>query len=279
VAGNRLFVRHPEGINYMKLITALTSFSFVIGCLLTQPAWSDYELVDANGVVLTMSITKSIKETDYTDIVNEVKSYETYKTIKKLSSSSVYHFILDSPGGNVSVSLKIGRFLRKLHAAADIKQNAVCLSSCVYILAGAVRRNVSGSVGIHRPYEPNDEVTTAAGQKQKYTKIGKQIEQYLKEINVSTRLYEDSLFISPNKIKILSSNEMQTYGLNVDDPYYEEALDSSTAKYYGVSKKEYMERGPLANKECGIDGSIDNQPDSEQIAKMNCKEKVIGGKR
>jgi hypothetical protein len=263
----------------MKLITALTSFSFVIGCLLAQPAWSDTAVVDVNGVVLTMSITKSIKESDYTAIVNEVKSYETVKTINKLGSpTSVFHFKLDSPGGNVAAALKIGRLLRKLHALAEVKENAVCLSSCVYILAGAVSRIVEGQVGIHRPYDPNGEIKTEVEQKEKYRKLGKQIVAYFKEVNIPTRLYEDSLYISPEKIKILNFNEMQAYGLNTNDPYYEEASESSSAKSHGISRQEYKVREKRAWSDCQMD-TINDATDEEQHRRAKCFDAIMAGTR
>ncbi|WP_283744276.1 hypothetical protein [Sideroxydans sp. CL21] len=262
----------------MKILSAIAKLIFILGCLLPQSAWSDYELVDVNGVVLTMSITKSIKESDYTDIVKEVKNYEKYKAIKKLSPASVYHFYLDSLGGNVATSLKIGRYLRKLHALAEVKENAACLSSCVYILAGAAMRIVNGQVGIHRPYDPNGEITTEVQQKEKYRKIGKQIVAYFKEMNIPTRLYEDSMYISPDKIKILSYNEMQAYGLNTNDPYFEESIESSSAKSHGVSRQEYKAREKRARSECQMD-AIDAAPEEEQHSRAKCFDAIMAGTR
>ncbi len=245
----------------------------ILFCLVSNSARGDNSVVDANGAILTLSITQTIKESDYSEIVQKVNWYKSVAP-----HGGVYIFRLDSTGGNVSASLKIGRYLRKLHAVAEIEEKSVCLSSCVYVLAGAIHRRVSGSVGIHRPFDPNDEVTTEAGQKEKYGKIGKKITAYLKEMNIPPRLYEDSLFISPDNIKILTFNEMQSYGLNEDDPYHAEALESSMAKRYGISRSEYKKRDKRAWSECQMD-TIDAAPEEEQHRRAKCFDAIMEGTR
>ncbi len=48
--------------------------------------------------------------------------------------------------------------------------------------------------------------------------------------------------ISPEHIKILTHTEMNHYGLNLNDPYFEDAKIAELAKSKGLATKEYRER-------------------------------------
>lgn len=136
-----------------------------------------------------------------------------------------WHIIakLNSNGGSVSAALQIGRLLRKVGSMATVETNAVCMSSCVYILAGAANRAVDGTVGIHRPYEPEGKELSQSAQKAKYARLGAEIKAYLAEMNIPIKLYDDELYISPENVRILTDRELQGYGLNQNDPFKEEA--------------------------------------------------------
>jgi hypothetical protein len=219
---------------------------------------------------LKIKIFNSISAQDYADLSTMVSLAK-----KGFGSDFTVFAELNSTGGNISASLNIGKILRKYDAMAYIAPDSVCMSSCVYILAGATQRVINdGTIGIHRPYEPNDESISADVQKTKYGILGKKIIAYLKAMNISIRLYEDSLFISPDNIKILSSQEMQIYGLNVNDPFTEEANAVKKANELGISRMEYAKRKNRVKSECVIDRMAD--PDSEEWAK--CVDEIYDGR-
>lgn len=261
----------------MKFQSAVSVLIMMISCLSSNSAWSDVTFDEKMGGLLYFSITNSIGESDYSYLVNIVKS------VKKLEPdhpSIVLSIKLNSSGGKISSALKIGRYLRKHKAIIEVKERAECLSACIYVLAGAPHRVVHGSVGIHRPYEPDDNEISADAQKAKYQKIGKQIIAYLKEMNIPTRLYDDSLFINPYNMKILNNSEMQAYGLNEDDPYISEADDSRHAKIYGITRQEYAKRTSRTLHECRLQKpDDDNVPDSEKIVIGRCYDEIMNGTR
>lgn len=61
---------------------------------------------------------------------------------------------LNSPGGLVDEGLALGRLIRARGLDTGVLSGAVCLSSCPYVLAGGVDRQVSrrGAVGLHQHY-------------------------------------------------------------------------------------------------------------------------------
>lgn len=249
-------------------------------CFVAKGAWGDvgYNLKEPsfNGgpALLTLFVKKTVTPEDYANVAKTASLIQS-----RFHDQWVVLAKLDSTGGNVSAALKIGRFLRSKGAMAFIDEGAVCLSSCVYILAGATNRAVGGRVGIHRPYEPNDQEISAAAQKDKYKKMEKDIVAYLQEMNIPKRLYEDSLFISPDRIKMLTASELQGYGLNVNDPYADEGSTVAKAKKLGISRKEYAAREARSQKECDLDSVTNETPRDKVISALNCQTAILEGRR
>lgn len=150
---------------------------------------------------------------------------------------------LDSQGGDLASSLMIGKMIRDFSGIATVGVNkeSKCVSSCVFVLAGAPRRTVKGMVGIHRPYLRADTETTVVGQKAAYANMENVIKKYLDSMNVPTNLYDQMIRIPPENVRWLTQGELQSYGLSEDDPYYHEADTSRLAERFGLSKQEYLD--------------------------------------
>jgi len=183
---------------------------------------------------------------------------------------------LNSNGGSVTAALQIGRILRRAKSSlATVGVDAVCLSSCVYILAGATNRAVDGKVGIHRPYEPDGKETSQTAQKEQYRKLGVAIKTYLAEVNIPLKLFEDQLYISPENTKILSDRELQAYGLNQNDPFAEEADAAKEAKDLGITRAMLASRKAKANQQCPWNGSREKE---EMIRLLECRVTAVRGR-
>lgn len=254
--------------NNFKLIFLIPS----IILLMSQPLFADIGIVNgpAPGIYEAF-IAGAISPKDYTKLVNAAAR------IKAEKGSIVYY--LDSNGGDVSTSLKIGRFLRKEHAWANVDKNATCSSACVFILAGATRRIVQGAVGIHRPFEPNGNDTSYDSQKQKYSRIAKEIRNYLEEMNVQPKLYDDMMYISPENMKYLSEKELSQYGLGGNDPFSEEADAAKEAKALGISRKELAKRKSRSRSVCNTSALNDNLSAEQTQIILECYNDVINGRR
>lgn len=167
--------------------------------------------------------------------------------------------ILDSTGGSVNDSIAIGQEIRSINPfTVNVDKGSVCVSACVFILAGAPSKRVEGLVGIHRPYYEFDSALTPGAQKQQYSAMEKRIKHYLESVNVPTGLYDTMFRIPPEQMRYLTFKEMQDYNLNEDDPYYKESRDAQWAHRIGISKTEYASRksacyrlpNDQATKEC-----------------------------
>jgi hypothetical protein len=229
--------------------------------------------LDRKGV-LSITVSNSITIKDYVDLMKLAGLID-----KRYGTKWLVIADLNTTGGSVDSALKIGSFLRKKDALANVPRSAICMSSCVYILAGATHRSVEGIVGIHRPYEPDDQVSSADAQRIKYKNIGDQIVRYLRDVNISARLYEDSLVISPDRLKILSANELQAYGLNENDPYADEADAVKLAQKAGITRKEYGEREIRARQGCRYVEATSQSTKEEMLEYMKCKADILEGKQ
>lgn len=222
----------------MKLRTILIGINFLFGVPITTFA----------GMTLTdSSIPSWIVQGEITK--SDIKELEKAVEIMSKTKSSPI-FVLNSEGGDVEVAIAIGRQLRHFQAQALISRGK-CLSSCVLILAGAVRRSLYGSnIGIHRPYlsatDQKDYQATQSIQR----RIARLVKDYLEEVNVSPSLYDAMIAVPPEKMRLLSASELEGYGILEVDPVQQELEDAAEARKYGISKVEYLGRKSEASITC-----------------------------
>jgi ATP-dependent protease ClpP protease subunit len=246
----------------------------LIGTSLTSPlAIADILIEERIRGVYEAHLYGSIVPADVSELRRTINSFKPAKP----KQAPIFLFTVDSRGGDVQTAIQIGRVLRKLQSSVQVERNADCASACVFVLAGAVVRTVSGRVSIHRPYVPTDTDTSADSQRNTYKKLETEIKNYLTEMNVSTRLYDDMLFISPENSRLLSEQELSNYGIGGWDPYYEQAYVAKEAKELGISTRELLERRSLANRKCG--DILDNMSPEMKIRILECHRGVLAGRR
>lgn len=199
---------------------------------------------------IAIDITGTINPSDYKTISKEINQ------LLKINKEPMISFFLNTDGGDVQTALQIGSYMRKIKAWAGVVENASCSSACVFILAGATSREIDGRVGIHRPYNPNSIDSSSKSQKQKYKQYEKLVKSYLDEMNIQTKLYDDMIYISPENIKYLTENELQSYGLVKNDPYDEEANAAKEALRYGITRLEHARRRAFIEANCNFGDGV-----------------------
>lgn len=157
---------------------------------------------------------------------------------------------LNSAGGDFRTAIALGRLMRASEAHAVGGVNDICMSSCVMVLAGATFRGHAGQVGIHRPYRLSTAPISSSDMKKEFDSWDSDARSFLSEVNVSVRLWDEMIRIAPENVRVLSSSELVSFGLKGEDPVSEEITDSNNARYYGLSKLEYLQRKSRALKVC-----------------------------
>ena len=152
----------------------------------------------------------AIAETARQDAATFMGSRSTNATPPATGAVNV---VLDSRGGSIWVAMSIGRLIRKYGFTTRVEVGTACVSACVYLLAAGEGRYVGGRVGIHRPYLPNDGVTSARAKKAQYEGIHAQTRQYLEEMGLPATLQDRLMQTPPDRVAWLSEQELSTYGL------------------------------------------------------------------
>jgi len=214
--------------------------------LLPMTALSDVHSEAGKGVVADVTwITGTIRPDDYATLLEIAKA---------TAPGDTWHVGVNSVGGDVSTALRMGRLLRERSASVNVGKDAVCLSSCVFLLAGATQRAVQtqlgARVGLHRPYNPSDEADTIQAQRNQQQGWAKTIKSYLAEMNLSPDIYDRMFRVAPHEMRILTRSELDAFGLSKNDPHWEDAQATRDAKKLGVSKLDYLERKAIAASVC-----------------------------
>lgn len=186
------------------------------------------------------------------------------------------YFWLNSEGGDVEAAIAIGRELRRMRATALMWDKARCLSSCVFVLAGATVRMLFGQVGIHRPFALRTDQRPYDAVQRDQRRAAKLAKEYLEEMNVSPSLYDAMVTIPPEKVRLLSRTELQQFGITETDPVWQEVADANLARGYGLSKTEYLRRKGRVGVVCALElqrGKTFGDWDSY----LACEDKVFRG--
>jgi hypothetical protein len=140
--------------------------------------------------------------------------------------------LLDSPGGNVAASMRLGAIWRKLKLAVVVARPRImargradavlaggCYSSCVYALMGGATRVVpAGSkVGVHRMHRLTYERDPAGGVMSARQLAGDRIlsgmKGYARRMGIDPRLIALAESISPDDMRVLTAGEIRRFRL------------------------------------------------------------------
>jgi len=131
-----------------------------------------------------------------------------------------FHIDVDSLGGELFATLEIGRIMRAEGASITVGRGASCISSCVFLLMGAIERHISGGrVGIHRPSlrAPREGGPRQGNEDEIVEAMSGQLVLYAQQMNVPRTIIDAMMLIPPDRVKLLSAAELATYGITARD--------------------------------------------------------------
>ena len=158
---------------------------------------------------------------------------------------------LISDGGSVEAAIELGRVIRKYGMNVIVPSKSHCFSSCVLALAAGADRIPLGRVGIHRPYFgdlSNQASIDEIRKRQSAVRI--KIRSYLAEMDVSPALMDLMLSVPPEKVRILSEQELADFRLTGKDPSFEEMEIAKEAKFWGLTSFDYRRGVENVNRLC-----------------------------
>lgn len=195
-------------------------------------------------------IEGNIEVGDFKKFQNVVSNLKNKYGAKRCSDGDT-HVRINSKGGSVEEALLIGREIRKNSFGVIVMENSECLSSCVFILASGVSKFVNGKVGIHRPYFISIEEGKSAEEiRSMRDSLSIKIKTFLNFMDVPESLFEEMLSYPPEKIKVLSQQDLTRFRLSGKDATQDEIDTANSAKYFNLTSAEYRKRFEESFEKC-----------------------------
>lgn len=145
--------------------------------------------------------------------------------------------LLDSPGGDVTTALELGRFLRELSVWTIVDRQSSCSSSCVFLFSAGVRRWVQpgGKLGFHRPRFEYSHFAglTSEEAARAYEALIEECEDYMSEMGINDRVLEEMLRTPSHDVHWVDREKAVELGLDGDDPAWAEWRRAQQVQRYG----------------------------------------------
>ena len=146
----------------------------------------------------------SIAEGDATRIIKQIEALRPQPS----------RVILNSPGGSVGDALILGRSLRQLGLASEMRDGDICYSACPYLLAAGTPRNIpeTASVGVHQHYFGQSTILPASFAVEDIQRGQGEVMRYLDQMGIDTLVMQHALVTPPDEIYVLLPEELERYG-------------------------------------------------------------------
>lgn len=176
-------------------ITSLAFFSLVDALTQCQPS----------GVVRLRY--RGTINAGFTDLIQRVSAMATRMEIDTR--------ILDinSTGGHVEQAIRAGDTIAESNWDIWVREESICHSACVLILAAGDTRSIAGKVGIHRLIRDHSNATSRAELDAELRATSTQVHEYLGRNGVATAVADQMMTIANRDLRLLSDDELKRYGL------------------------------------------------------------------
>ena len=254
-------------LSFLAIVISTSTFINVYADVGYKPGHKTDSQISPPVIVIQGSISsKDVQDLKQILPIARSNARKVFSEYTKAFPNGIITLELNSLGGDVFAALNIGTIAREESLRANIKDNDSCASSCVFILAGSPYRYVSGRVGIHRPFFPDDLATTSTSQRNQYKRIEQSVVNFLEVMNIDSNLYKRMIRIPSEKILWLNDDELTSYGLAADDPYFNEADKTKSASALGLNKNQYLKWLSTIKNNCKSD--IDSECLFDQLSKI-----------
>jgi hypothetical protein len=210
--------------------------------------------------------------------------YEQYLNLVNLATDKkarIAIFVLNSDGGLVDESLKIGRHVRQIGLWTHTRAGTGCLSSCALIWFAGIRRskeNGSG-VGVHRSYLKDGKGVGFGEMEKTLKKNHVLVQTYLEEMRSTNKTIETFLNTASTEMTFLGPSwviDGKDYEL---DRVFEEYVISHCGKYPTTKKRSKPDAWQCFENE-NWSVQIGNaygwiEPNNQKMSKLNSTTRAL----
>ncbi|MFT3762382.1 MAG: hypothetical protein QM761_07175 [Pseudoxanthomonas sp.] len=125
---------------------------------------------------------------------------------------------IDSTGGIVEEAIKAGDRIAESGWTEWVREGSQCHSACVFILAAADSRVVSGRVGIHRIIRMSSTASSRAELNQELHAVYDDVRAYLERNGAAVAVADQMMAVPNRNLRLLSAEELRLYGLDGPNP-------------------------------------------------------------
>lgn len=196
-------------------------------------------------------------------ISGEITS-ETADAVERRLRNRTYHkpqiIVSGSPGGDVYAAMRIGSMLRL--AKASIKVEGECNSACAIIYFGAVKRQLKGTLGLHRPYLSRMSGFLVAPTQSEIKDLYDDVAEYSDLMNISPSVVERMLSTPPEEMLIFDEETISDV-VPGTDPAHREWEVAHDSTLYGIDTVTVRSRAAAWPKmvvdTCYVSGNVDRE--------------------
>lgn len=163
---------------------------------------------------------------------------------------------LDSSGGQIEEAIRVGDIIGESGWTLWIREDSVCHSSCVLVLAAGDMRMIAGKVGIHRMVRIGSTATSRAELQQELQDVHAQVREYLQRNGVAYAVADLMMTVPNRELRVLSENELDFFGLSGQNAVADDLQRIRLARKCGesfVRRKDAFFRA--FDRECRVEES------------------------
>lgn len=121
---------------------------------------------------------------------------------------------IDSTGGRIEDAIPAGDSIAESHWTIRVREDAICHSACVLVLAAGDDREIAGRIGIHRMIRVGSKATTRAELSQELRGVYAEIKDYLERNGASVAVADLMMTVPNRSLRLLTELELREYGLS-----------------------------------------------------------------
>lgn len=207
-----------------QLCAPLSAAELSMTGVTADPHNTQCELYGDYTVCWTLSVTGEIQKGDTQHLLSALEVVGRQRP-KRGGRSRIGTVTFNSPGGDLTEAMMLGRAIRKHFIQTSVSGGSSCADACLIAFLGGVGRWPLGPVIIHSRYSreftgiENFDNASAEG-----TQIGLDLQQYLQEMNITTGLLDEIQKIPNDSAKTLSVPELNRLEIMGTDPGWEKMM-------------------------------------------------------
>lgn len=120
---------------------------------------------------------------------------------------------IDSTGGRIEEAILAGDAIAESGWTIWVREDAICHSSCVLVLAAGDMRLIAGKTGVHRMVRIDSEATSRAELDRELRDIYQQVKEYLQRNGASVAVADLMMTVPNRSLRLLTDDELRRFGL------------------------------------------------------------------